>query len=47
MTSGSPHLPPARLVRWLVVAALILGAVWLYFRYGLRLAPLGTNPPTP
>ena len=43
-----PHdLPAARLVRWLAVAALILGAVWLYFRYGVRIAPLGTHVPTP
>ncbi|MGH7676808.1 MAG: hypothetical protein ACREMV_16205 [Gemmatimonadales bacterium] len=46
--AGEPHpLPTARLVRWLAVAALILGAVWLYFRYGLRLSSLGPHGPTP
>ena len=47
MGPDSPNLPAARLVRWLAVAALILGAVWLYFRYGVRIAPLGTHVPTP
>jgi len=47
MAPDSHDLPVARLVRWLAVAALILGAVWLYFRYGLRIAPLGTHVPTP
>ncbi len=46
--AGEPNdIPAARLVRWLAVAALILGAAWLYFRYGLRIAPLGTHGPTP
>jgi hypothetical protein len=34
-------MPASQLARWLGVAALILGAVVLYFRDGRRVPPLG------
>jgi len=37
-------LPPARLVRWVLLGAVILFSVGLYFRFGLRVQPLGTTP---
>ena len=46
--AGDPNdIPAARLVRWLAVALLVLGAVWLYFRYGLRVPPLDRHLPAP
>jgi hypothetical protein len=39
------HLPPARLVRWLLLAGVILFSVGLYFRFGLKVQPLGTAAP--
>ena len=50
MTSpGSPsfddRLPPARLVRWMLLAGVILFSVSLYFRFGLNVQPLGTVTP--
>jgi hypothetical protein len=38
-------LPPSRIVRWLLLAGVILFSVGLYFRFGLRVAPLGTPVP--
>ena len=37
-------LPPGRIVRWLVLAGVILFSVGLYFRYGRDVAPLGSAP---
>jgi hypothetical protein len=39
------RLPPSRVVRWLLLAGVILFSVGLYFRFGLHVAPLGTVPP--
>ena len=36
--------PPGRVVRWIVLAGVILFAVTLYFRFGLQTPPLGTTP---
>lgn len=33
-------LPPSRLVRWMVLGAVILFAVSLYFRWGTRVPPV-------
>ena len=42
------RLPPARLVRWMLLAGVILFSVGLYFRFGLNVQPLGTvTPPAP
>jgi len=34
------ELPPSRLVRWMVLGAVILFAVGLYFRWGTRVPPV-------
>ena len=39
------RLPPARLVRWVLLAGVILFSVGLYFRFGLRVEPIGTVAP--
>ena len=39
------RLPPARLVRWVLLGAVILFSVGLYFRFGVQVQPLGTVPP--
>jgi hypothetical protein len=39
-------LPPARVVRWLLLGGVILFSVGLYFRYGLHTPPMGTAPVT-
>lgn len=39
-------LPPARVVRWVLLAGVILFSVGLYFRYGLHTPPMGTAPAT-
>jgi hypothetical protein len=33
-------LPPSRLVRWMVLGAVILFAVGLYFRWGVHVPPV-------
>ena len=38
-------VPPSRIVRWVILGGLILFSVGLYFRYGLRVPPMGTVPP--
>jgi uncharacterized membrane protein YgdD (TMEM256/DUF423 family) len=43
--STDDALPPSRIVRWLLLAGVILFSVGLYFRAGLKVAPIGT--PTP
>jgi hypothetical protein len=35
-------LPPSRIVRWMVLGAVILFAVSLYFRWGTRVPPVST-----
>ena len=51
MTAPKSHvsddrLPPARLVRWLLLAGVILFSVGLYFRFGSDVPPLGTATTT-
>jgi hypothetical protein len=43
--STDDRLPPARLVRWVLLAGVILFSASLYFRFGLNVQPLGTVPP--
>jgi hypothetical protein len=40
------RLPPARLVRWILLAGVILFSVGLYFRFGTAVPPLGTATTT-
>jgi len=47
MPDESNELPTSRIVRWVALAAVIAFAVALYFRAGVRLAPLTTPPPSP
>ena len=37
-------LPPSRLVRWMFLGAVILFAVGLYFRWGVRVPPMSAAP---
>ncbi len=37
-------LPSGRVVRWLLLAAVILFSVGLYFRFGLQTPPMGSAP---
>src|SRR6266513_1025802 len=37
-------LPPSRIVRWMLLAGVILFSVGLYFRYGLNVPTLGSAP---
>jgi hypothetical protein len=43
--SSEERLPPSRIVRWVLLAGVILFSVGLYFRFGLRVPPIGTVPP--
>jgi len=47
MPDESNELPTSRIVRWVALAVAIAFAVALYFRVGVRLAPLTTPPPSP
>jgi len=47
MPDESNELPTSRIVRWVALAVAIGFAVALYFRAGVRLAPLTTPPPSP
>ena len=47
MPDESNELPTSRIVRWVALALAIGFAVALYFRAGVRLAPLTTPPPSP
>ena len=38
------RLPPSRVVRWVLLGGIILFSVGLYFRFGLRVPPIGTAP---
>jgi len=38
------RLPPSRVVRWIVLGGIVLFSVGLYFRFGLRVPPIGTVP---
>ncbi len=44
MPDESPVLPPARIARWIAIAAAIAIAVALYFRDGRNLPPLTGTP---
>jgi hypothetical protein len=44
--STEDRLPPARMVRWVLLAAVILFAAGVYFRFGLDVQPLGSVPAT-
>jgi uncharacterized membrane protein YgdD (TMEM256/DUF423 family) len=46
VTATEERLPPARMVRWVLLAGVILFSVGLYFRVGLHVQPLGTVPAT-
>ena len=37
-------LPPGRVVRWLILAGMILLSVGLYFRFGIHTPPMGAAP---
>ena len=37
-------LPPGRVVRWIVLAGMILFSVGLYFRFGVHTPPIGVTP---
>jgi hypothetical protein len=43
--SRDDALPPSRIVRWLLLAGVILFSVGLYFRFGIKVAPIGTPAP--
>ena len=45
MANESNRLPTSRLVRWIALGVLIACAIALYFRDGLRLAPLAAPVP--
>ncbi|HEV2670770.1 MAG TPA: hypothetical protein VGU74_06745 [Gemmatimonadales bacterium] len=45
MPTTDDTLPPSRVVRWLLLAGVILFSVGLYFRFGLRVEPMGTAVP--
>ncbi len=43
-SSSDDTLPPGRIVRWVMIAGVILLSVGLYFRFGLRTPPMGAAP---
>jgi hypothetical protein len=43
--TSEDRLPPSRIVRWVVLAGVILFSVGLYFRFGRHVPPIGTVPP--
>ena len=50
MTQPNPSpsdevLPPSRVVRWVLLAGVMLFSVGLYFRFGLHVPPIETVPP--
>jgi len=47
MPDESNQLPTSRIVRWVALAIVVGFAVALYFRAGVRLAPLTAPPPPP
>jgi len=44
-SAADDALPASRAVRWVVLAGVILFAAGLYFRFGLRVPPIGSAPP--
>jgi hypothetical protein len=44
-SASDDRVPPARLVRWVLLAGIILFSVGLCFRFGLNVQPLGTVAP--
>jgi len=47
MPPADDVLPSNRIVRWLLLAGVVLFSVGLFFRFGLNVAPLGSVSPTP
>jgi hypothetical protein len=50
MADDSDALPPSRVIRWMALGAVILLAVGLYFRSGLKVPPVSvpaSEPPAP
>ena len=47
MPPSDDSLPPSRIVRWMLLAGVILFCVGLYFRYGLNVPPIESVPNTP
>jgi hypothetical protein len=43
-SSSDETLPPGRVVRWVLLAGIILFFVGLYFRFGLHTPPMGASP---
>ncbi len=43
-SSTDETLPPGRVVRWLMLAGMILLSVGLYFRFGLHTPPMVNAP---
>jgi hypothetical protein len=44
MASETNVMPASQIARWIAIAALIVGAVVLYFREGRRVPPMGASP---
>jgi hypothetical protein len=42
--ASDDYLPLARLVRWVLLAGMILFSAGLYFRFGLKVEPFGSAP---
>ena len=45
MPDESNVIPVTRLARWILLAFVIAGGAWLYFRDGVRLPTFGTAAP--
>jgi hypothetical protein len=43
MATETNSMPASQIARWIAIAALIVGAVVLYFREGRRVQPLGAS----
>ncbi len=44
LSASDDTLPPGRIIRWIVIAGVLLFSVGLYFRFGLQTPPVGTPP---
>ena len=42
--ASDDRVPPSRVVRWILLGGVILFSVGLYFRFGMRVPPIGTAP---
>jgi hypothetical protein len=47
MPPADESLAPNRIVRWMLLAGVVLFSIGLYFRYGLHVPPMGSTPPSP